>query len=103
VRILDAESFREIWSLKGHTLFVTDVAFSPDGERVATASTDRTVRIWDLTAGQEILKLSGYTRLWSLRFVSNGRRLISASRDLTIHVWDAMPMPDEGIAVERHP
>jgi WD40 repeat protein len=103
VRILDAETLREIWSLKGHTLFVISVAFSPDGQRLATASTDRTVRIWDLTAGQEILKLSGYPRLWSLRFMSNGRRLISASRNLEIHVWDATPMPDEGIAEPRHP
>jgi WD40 repeat protein len=102
VRILDAENLREIWSLKGHTLNVLDVAFSPDGQRLATASADRTARIWDLTTGKEILKLSGYPRLWSLRFVSNGRRLIIASTDLTIHVWDATPMPDEGSAEARN-
>ena len=57
VRILDAETAREVWSLKGHTLLVSDVAFSPDGLRLATASNDQTVRLWDLTTGQEILKL----------------------------------------------
>ena len=57
VRILDAETAREVWSLKGHTLPVHDVVFSPDGLRLATTSHDHTVRLWDLTAGQEILKL----------------------------------------------
>ena len=61
VRILDAETAREVWSLKGHAITVLDVAFSPDGHRLATSSFDRTVRLWDLTAGQEILKLSTQT------------------------------------------
>jgi WD40 repeat protein len=93
VRILDAASLRDIRSLKGHTIMVTDAAFSPDGERLATASDDGTVRIWDLTAGQEMLKLSG-PRVNSLRFVSGGRRLITASFDRTVRVWDATPLPD---------
>ena len=38
VRVLDAEDAREVWSLKGHTLPVLDVAFSPDGHRLATTS-----------------------------------------------------------------
>ena len=57
VRILDAETAREVWSLKGHTLMVRDVVFSPDGLRLATTSADHTVRLWDLITGQEILKL----------------------------------------------
>ena len=57
VRILDAETAREVWSLKGHAITVLDVAFSPDGHRLATSSLDHTVRLWDLTTGQEILKL----------------------------------------------
>ena len=94
VRILDAETFREIWSLKGHTLNVTDAAFSPDGQRLATSSVDRTVRIWDLTAGQEILKLRGEQIMFRLRFVSN-HRLLGASTDLTIRVWDGAALPGE--------
>ena len=79
VRILDAETAREVWSLKGHTLTVRDVAFSPDGLRLATSSIDRTVRLWDLTAGQEILKLVDSVDVDSVRFVSDGRRLIGAT------------------------
>jgi WD40 repeat protein len=92
--ILDAASAREVRSLRGHTLTVTDADFSPDGRRLVTASGDRTVRIWDLGTGQETLKLSGDPLVTTVRFVSNGRRLIGASMDRTIRVWDASPLPE---------
>ena len=41
VRILDAETAREVWSLKGHALRVDDADFTPDGLRLATASSTR--------------------------------------------------------------
>jgi WD40 repeat protein len=95
VRILDAEDAHEIWSLKGHTFLVHDALFSPDGLRLATDSLDGTVRIWDLSTGQEILKLShGMSNAMTIRFVSDGRRLISTSRDRQILVWDATPLPE---------
>jgi WD40 repeat protein len=93
-QVLDAEDLREVWSLKGHTLNVTDAVFSPDGRRLATASADWTIRLWDLAAGQETLKLSGFRGVTSLRFISDGRRLMGASFDGTIYVWDATPLPD---------
>ncbi|MGO9467744.1 MAG: protein kinase domain-containing protein [Isosphaeraceae bacterium] len=95
VRILDAENGRELFALKGHTLNVIDVAWSPDGERLATGSADHAVRLWDLTTGQGILTLRGHTRLvTSVRFVSDGRRLISASEDGSVRLWDATPVPE---------
>jgi WD40 repeat protein len=94
-RILDADTGREVGQLAGHTLNVADVTFSADGQRVATASADRTVRIWDARTGQEILTLRGHTlHVPSVRFLSDGHRLISASADQTIRLWDATPLPD---------
>ena len=83
-----------MWSLQGHTLDVTAVVFSPDGQRLATASADGAIRVWDLTTGQEILKLSVLSFAKSLGFNSDGRRLISASEDGTVRIWDATPLPD---------
>jgi len=94
VRVLDAADAREIWSLKGHTLRVGDAVFSPDGLRLATASGDETVRIWDMGTGQEILKLSDAGYLESIRFISDGHRLIVASTNRPIRVWDATPLPE---------
>jgi WD40 repeat protein len=94
VRVLDVGSAREVWSLRGHSRNVTDADFSPDGRRLATASADRTIRIWDLTTGQEILKPGGYPNVVSLRFVSGGHRLIGGSVDGAIRVWDATPLPE---------
>jgi WD40 repeat protein len=95
VRILDADSGRESFSLKGHTLNVTDAVFSPDGQRLATESADRTIRIWDLDSAQEILKLSDFTGFVTcIRFAADGRRLIGACGDRTVRVWDATPLPE---------
>ncbi len=94
VRILDAETAREVWSLKGHALRVEDADFTPDGLRLATASLDQTVRLWDLSTGQEILKWNEAGHCLSIRFVSDGRRLIGATSDRRIRVWDATPLPE---------
>ncbi len=94
VRILDAETAREVWSLKGHAITVLDVAFSPDGQRRATCSFDQTVRIWDLSTGQDILKWNEPVRCLLIRFVSGGRRLIGATGDRRTRAWDATPLAE---------
>ena len=72
-----------------------DAEFTPDGLRLATTgSFDQTVRLWDLSTGQEILKLDDAVGVDSVRFVSDGRRLIGATGDGRIRVWDATPLPE---------
>jgi hypothetical protein len=63
---------------------------SPDGQRLASAIRDWTVKVWDARTGQESLTLQGHTDwVYSVAFSPDGQRLASASRDKTVKVWDA--------------
>jgi WD40 repeat protein len=48
VKVWDAEKGRELLTLKGHTGILRSVCFSPDGKRLASASSDQTVKVWSL-------------------------------------------------------
>ncbi len=79
-------------TLKGHTHMVTSVTFSPDGKRLASASADKTVKVWGTTSGQEALTLKGHTGgVLGVTLSVDGKRLASASMDQTVKVWDVTP------------
>jgi WD40 repeat protein/DNA-binding SARP family transcriptional activator len=78
-------------TLHGHMAGLSDVAFSPDGNLLATASSDRSAKVWDAGTGQELLSLGGHADVvYKIAFSLDGKRLATASADKTAKIWDAV-------------
>src|SRR5262249_5389210 len=77
-----------ILTLSGHTDGVNAVAFSPDGATLASASRDRTVRVWDLATGKTLAPLLGHSgEVASLAFSPDGATLAVACGDGTVKLF----------------
>ncbi|RYP50301.1 hypothetical protein DL768_004154 [Monosporascus sp. mg162] len=88
-------AIRDQWSaclqtLEGHSDSVNSVAFSHDSARLASASDDTTVKIWDAGSGACLQTLEGHNdSVNSVTFSYDSARLASASDDKTVKIWDA--------------
>ena len=72
-----------------HNDHVIDVRFSPDGRRLATASRDKSARLWDVATGlpiSEPLRHGG--GVIRVRFSPDGQRLLTVSEDNVARIWD---------------
>ncbi|KAL0947656.1 hypothetical protein HGRIS_013743 [Hohenbuehelia grisea] len=78
------------WPFYGHTGAIHSVAVSHDGSRIASASGDKSMRVWDAGTGDSCsAPLTAHTSsVRSVAFSPDGARLVSGSLDGTLRVWD---------------
>jgi WD40 repeat protein len=77
-------------TLEGHSDRVISVAFSHDSSKLASASGDRMVKVWDASSGACLQTLEGHSDyVTSIAFSHDSSKLASASYDKTVKVWDA--------------
>jgi hypothetical protein len=79
--------------MSGHTDLVYAVAFHADGKRLATATGDGVVWLWDVARREEVARLARHGGfVVSLAFSKGGATLASGSGDATIRLWDTAPL-----------
>jgi len=74
--------------LIGHEGEISKVSFNPQGNKIITASSDRTCRVWDVETGDCLQVLEGHTdEIFSAAFNYEGDTIITGSKDNTCRIW----------------
>lgn len=91
VHLFDVETGAER-QFHGHLSWISDLAFSSDGQTLATASADQTIRLWDVRQGTELRRFQGhqnevYCLAWSPD-APDGEQIASGGKDSSVRVWN---------------
>uniref|UniRef100_A0A673A9Y8 Notchless protein homolog 1 n=1 Tax=Sphaeramia orbicularis TaxID=375764 RepID=A0A673A9Y8_9TELE len=108
-----AEDKKPLARMTGHSALVNEVLFSPDTRLLASASFDKSIKIWDGRTGKYLMSLRGHVAsVYQVAWSADSRLLVSGSSDSTLKVWDVktgklnMDLPghaDEVYAVDWSP
>lgn len=82
-------SKKPVERMSGHQQLINDVKFSPNGRLIASASFDKSIKLWDGNTGKFVGVLRGHVqRVYTIAWSADSRLLVSGSADSTLKVWN---------------
>jgi WD40 repeat protein len=101
IRTWNTTTWQQIAVLRGHTNYVWSIAISPNGRILASASGDKTARLWNLENNQLISLLKHVNRVGPTSFSTDGRLLATGCMDRNAYRWDIVAIVKEAGLSER--
>ena len=89
IKICDPGAKREMATLIGHKAGVIQLDFSSDGRTLASGSDDRTIKLWNLAIGREVITLKTDVPQYFVKFSPDDRILATGGHDGVVHFWRA--------------
>ncbi len=88
-----------------HTGVISSIAFSPDGQTLATASMDHSIRLWDFKQRKRIATLHGHvSEVWALAFAPDGKTILTGGKDGSVKLWDTQrPQKEDAWSIASLP
>jgi serine/threonine protein kinase/WD40 repeat protein len=94
IQLWDVATGECVRTLGGHSSYVSDLQFTPDGKYLVSSSSDQTIRLWDWPEGRPVAILRGHLdEVDGLSVSPEGRILASRGRDGSIFLWPLAPPP----------
>jgi WD40 repeat protein len=90
IKFFDTNTWKQVGEVKnGHSDTVYGICFSPDGKRLASASADKFVKVFEVPSGKFLKSFEGHTHhVLDVGWEADGKLLASAGADHTVKVWD---------------
>ena len=82
---------KPIYRMTGHQQLINQVSFSPDTRLIASASFDKSIKVWNSRSGKYICTLRGHVgSVYQVTWSADSRLLLSGSKDTTLKIWDVV-------------
>lgn len=104
IHLWDSVTNKELKTLPNDKGYITDLAFSPAGDQLLSASSDNTLHIWDIASAQSLttIELTGDNRYIPVAYSPDGQMIASGNSDGQIYLWNAKTGQQIGQSLVGH-